>query len=111
MRGIKLVYQLDSMSCGAACLSMICHQFGRTVSIDTLSQILHIDKDGVSAIAICEAAKKVGLIGDVFLSNIKTLQVQSLPLILHWDQKHYVVLFKISKNGKKYKIADPKKEL
>jgi len=88
---------------------MICHQFGRTVSIDTLSQILHIDKDGVSAIAICEAAKNVGLIGDVFLSNIKTLQVQPLPLILHWDQNHYVVLFKISKNGKKYKIADPKK--
>lgn len=66
MKGFKFVFQLDSMSCGAACLSMICHQFGRAVSTDTLSQILHIDKDGVSARAICDAAKEVGLIGDVF---------------------------------------------
>lgn len=109
MRGFKFVFQLDSMSCGAACLSMICHQFGRAVSTDTLSQILHIDKDGVSARAICDAAKEIGLTGDVFFSNIKMLQTQPLPLILHWDQNHYVVLYKVSKNGKRYKIADPQK--
>lgn len=109
MKDFRVVFQLDGMSCGAACLSMICHQFGRAVSIDTLSQILHIDKDGVSARAICDAAKEIGLVGDVFFSNLKMLQSQPLPLILHWNQNHYVVLYKISKRGERYKIADPKK--
>lgn len=109
MKDFRVVFQLDSMSCGAACLSMLCHQYGRAVSIDTLSHILHIDKDGVSARSICNAAKEVGLIGDVFFSNIKMLQTQPLPLILHWNQNHYVVLYKISKRGERYKIADPQK--
>ncbi|MDO4208413.1 MAG: peptidase domain-containing ABC transporter, partial [bacterium] len=90
-------------------LSMICHHFGREVSIDTLSQILHIDKDGVSAKSICDAAKKVGFIGDVYFSNIRMLQTLSLPLILHWNQNHFVVLYKIDRDGKRFWIADPGK--
>ena len=31
--------------------------------------------------------------------------------ILHWNQNHFVVLYRISKNGKKFYIADPGKGL
>ncbi len=34
-----------------------------------------------------------------------------MPCILHWNQEHFVVLYEISKNGKRYKVADPGKGL
>ena len=30
-----------------------------------------------------------------------------MPCILHWDQKHFVILYKISKSRKYFYIADP----
>ena len=32
-----------------------------------------------------------------------------LPCILHWNQNHFVVLYKIDKNGHRFWIADPGK--
>ena len=34
-----------------------------------------------------------------------------LPCILHWNQNHFVVLYGISGNGRRYRIADPGKGL
>lgn len=111
MRGFKLVFQTDAMSCGAACLSMICHHFGRKLSIQTISQILYVDKDGVSADALCETSRLLGLSGETYYATIPLLKTLSKPLILHWNQNHFVVLFEISKNGKRFKVADPGKGL
>ena len=38
------------------------------------------------------------------------MQVAPLPCILHWNQNHFVVLYK-QKRGKKFYIADPGKGL
>ena len=59
--------------------------------------------------AISDAAAKLGLethAGRVSLDGLKGLP---LPAILHWNQKHFVVLYRISKNGKKFYISDPAK--
>lgn len=109
MRGFKLVFQTDSMSCGAACLSMICHQFGRKLSIKTISPILYIDKDGVSADALCETAKLLGLSGETYFATLSSLRTVSKPIILHWNQNHFVVLVSLKKG--KFKVADPSKGL
>ena len=61
-------------------------------------------------LGISETAKKLGMdVVSGYLSLDALADVQ-LPCILHWNQKHFVVLYKIRKNGLFY-IADPGKGL
>lgn len=106
-RGFKCLKQHDSMECGVACLAMICQHFGRTYSLKSLSKYCHASNDGVSLLGIRDAAQKLGLevvCGKINLTDIKT---HMLPCIIHWNQNHFVVLYKVSKG--KYYIADPGK--
>lgn len=106
-RGFKCLKQHDSMECGVACLAMICQHFGRTYSLKSLSKYCHASNDGVSLLGIRDAAQKLGLevaCGKINLTDIKS---HMLPCIIHWNQNHFVVLYKVSKG--KYYIADPGK--
>ena len=98
------------MQCGITCLVMICKHFGRTYSIDTLSKICHATTEGVSMLGICEASTSLGFQTTCGRISIEQLFQAPLPCILHWDQNHYVVLYKIKKE-KKFYIADPGKGL
>lgn len=54
--------------------------------------------DCLDAIGMESAAVKV---------NLDQLKTMPLPAILYWQQRHFVVLYKISKKFDKYYIADP----
>ena len=63
----------------------------------------------VSLLGISEAAEKLGLhtvCGRVSLDN---LAEAPLPCILHWNQNHFVVLYKVDVKKQKFYIADPGK--
>ena len=102
--------QHDSMQCGIACLAMICRHYGKAYSIDTLSQICHATTEGVSMLGISEAAASLGFQTTCGRISIGQLSQTLLPCILHWNQNHFVVLYRIKK-GKKFYIADPGKGL
>ena len=102
--------QLDSMQCGANCLYMICRYYGGRVALKYVSDLCACTIDGVSLLGIEDAAKSLGFktfCGRVSVEKLWSLQ---LPCILHWNQKHFVVLYKISK-GEKFFVADPAKGL
>lgn len=105
-----ITFQHDSMQCGIACLQMICKHFGREYSLDFLSKLCFATNEGVSLLGINEAANKLGLKTLCVKASMDELDKISLPAILHWNQKHFVVLYKIKK-GRKYYIADPGKGL
>lgn len=48
MKKFPLFIQHDSMQCGIACLCMICKFFGRSISIETMANLCHANKEGVS---------------------------------------------------------------
>ena len=98
------------MQCGIACLAMICRHYGKAYSIDTLSQICHATTEGVSMLGISEAAASLGFQTTCGRISIGQLSQTLLPCILHWNQNHFVVLYRIKK-GKKFYIADPGKGL
>ena len=102
---MKYVRQLDSMQCGVACLSMICNHYGKNISVRTLSTICFASNEGVSLKGLSEAATKLGFNTYSCRVNINNLTVSNIPCILHWNQKHFVVLYKIKNNH--YYIADP----
>ena len=98
------------MQCGIACLAMICKHYGKEFSIETLSHYCFATTEGVSLLGISEAAGKLGLRSICGRVSMEQMQEAPLPCILHWNQNHFVVLYRIKK-GKKFYIADPGKGL
>lgn len=107
---IKSFYQHDSMQCGIACLQIICKYFGRDYSLESLSKHCFATTEGTSMLGINEAANILGLHTICARTTITILSDTHLPCILHWNQNHFVVLYKV-KNGKKFYVADPGKGL
>lgn len=110
MNNFKVERQHDCMQCGIACLQMICNYYGKEYSLDSLSKICFATTEGVSMLGISETATSLGFHVVKVKCTVKTLTEVSLPSILHWNQNHFVVLYRV-KNEKKFYIADPGKGL
>ena len=109
MNKIHHVRQHDSMECGISCLSMVCKIFDREYNTSELYKICKATKEGVSLKAITETAQTIGLESVSVRISVKELMTHKLCSILHWNQNHFVVLYKIKKN--RFYIADPAKGL
>ncbi len=103
--------QLDKMDCGPSCLRMIARHYGKSYSLQTLRERCFITREGVSLLGISDAAESIGMralgVRTTFDSLIDDAR---LPCILHWNQNHFVVCYKIRKhrNGDvSLYIADP----
>ena len=107
---IKLYLQFDSMLCGITCLQMICKFYGKKYTSEFLTGLCHATTEGVSLLSINETAISLGFHTLCARVDIKTLITSSLPCILHWNQNHFVVLYKVKK-GKRFYVADPGKGL
>ena len=110
-KAIKWIRQHDSMQCGVACLAMICRHYGKRYSLEYLDGFCHANVAGVSMLGIAEGARCVGLETSTFAATTDELGDIKLPCILHWNQNHFVVLYDISRNGGRYRVADPGKGL
>ncbi|MDR0983071.1 MAG: peptidase domain-containing ABC transporter [Culturomica sp.] len=108
MKHFPFYKQHDAMQCGIACLLMVCKYYGKRFSFETLSKCCHATNEGVSLLGISEAANRIGLHTVGGRVTVKQLGEVILPCLLHWNQNHFVVLYKI-KSGKKFYIADPGK--
>ena len=60
---------------------------------------------GVSLLGISEGAQSLGFHTRGARFTLRQLKDAGLPSILYWDQRHFVVLYKVRKN--RYYVADP----
>lgn len=102
--------QHDGMDCGAACLQIISKFYGRYFSQQTMRELCHITRNGVSLRGISDAAEAVGYrtIG----AKLTWEQLQNdamLPCIVHWNQSHFIVVYNIKKKHGEQKVcvSDP----
>lgn len=107
--------QLDTMDCGPACLRMIAKYYGRHYTLQTLRERSFITREGVSMLGISDAAESIGMrsIG-MRLSLSQLVDEVQLPCILHWNQNHFVVCYRIKRHRKGnylFYIADPAGQL
>lgn len=113
VKKIKLYTQLDSMDCGAACLSMIISFYGGTANRDKLRKECSLGKNGVSLLGISSASEKNGfksLGGSITFNTL--VKNNPFPCIVHWDQNHFVIVYRIKKRFKGHYtiyVADPGK--
>ncbi len=103
-------YQLDSMDCGPSCLRIIAAYYGRKWSLATLRDRCHITKEGVSMLGISDAAESIGFrTMGVKIPFEQLCEEAVLPCIVHWNQRHFVVVHKIRKHRTKtfVYVSDP----
>jgi ATP-binding cassette subfamily B protein len=59
--GFKFCRQRDSMSCGVACLQMICKYYGNNIDQRSLSNLCVPTNEGVSLFSLIKTAVQLGL--------------------------------------------------
>src|ERR1035437_6327024 len=98
--------QPDEMDCGPTCLRMVAKYYGKSISLQEIRELSNTTREGSSLLGISDAAEKIGFrtIG-VKVTFEKMLEEATLPCIAHWNQNHFVVIYKIKRD--KIFIADP----
>ncbi|MEU7829854.1 peptidase domain-containing ABC transporter [Nonomuraea sp. NPDC049129] len=92
MRRIPVILQNAATECGAACLAMVLSFHGRRTTVRELSDRLQVGRDGLSALAIVEAAREYGLRAKAFSLEPADLARVPMPAIVHWEFQHFVVV-------------------
>ncbi len=94
------------MDCGPTCLRMIAKHYGQSFKLQELRQLSGTTRAGSGLLGISEAAEKIGFRTIGVKLNFERLLVDvPLPCIAHWNQNHFVVIYKIKNNT--VWIADP----
>lgn len=102
--------QHDAMDCGPTSLRIIAQHYGRHYSLQTLRERCHISREGVSLLGISDAAESIGFRATGVKITWEQLREKAiLPCIVHWNQQHFVVVYKIVKihNDWEIHISDP----
>ena len=112
---MRILSQQDSMDCGPSCLAMIAKHYGLQPNVEKIRRSCALNKEGVSLLGISKAAESIGFktIGGRLTFNTLAKEVPH-PCIVHWNQNHFVVVYKVKKHSKgKYivYVADPAKGL
>lgn len=102
---ISLIKQLNQQQCGPACLTMILNFFNLPYSQEEITRKCFISREGVTALSIKKVANECGLQAKVYRVGVNQIGKLKLPVILHWNNNHYVVLERIKKGV--FFIADP----
>ncbi len=109
MDRFRVVRQHDGMQCGVACMAMICRHYDKGLSISWLESLCHASREGVSLKALHDLSIELGMDSVAGKVSLDDLYEVPLPCILHWNQNHFVVLYKISDRHTRFWIADPGK--
>jgi ATP-binding cassette subfamily B protein len=106
MASFPFYKQLDARDCGPTCLRMVAAHYGRKYTIQTLREKSYISRHGVSLLGISDAAETIGFrtLG-VSITMEQMVKEAPLPLIAHWKQDHFVVVYKVTKT--KVYVSDP----
>jgi ATP-binding cassette subfamily B protein len=98
--------QRNLMDCGPTCIRMLAKHYGKNVGIEQLRKLSETTREGSSLQNIAKTAEFIGFRTLGVKIPIEKLKNEApLPCVLHWNQNHFVVLYKVTKDH--YYVADP----
>ncbi len=84
--------QVTAVECGAACLAMILHYYGRASSLSEVQASCGAGRDGLTALELVKAAHAYGLRVRAVSVKLEDLRYVPFPAIVHWQFNHFVIL-------------------
>lgn len=104
------------MDCGLSCIAMVCTYYKRPVALELLRELSGFNRSGVNLLGITETAEALHFTTHSLQIDLQQLTTEiKLPAILHWDQRHFVVLYRTRltrfRNEHRFLIADPASRL
>ncbi|AZA81671.1 ABC transporter ATP-binding protein [Chryseobacterium lactis] len=110
MKKFPFYRQPDAKDCGPTCLRIISKYYGKLVSLQHIRTLSETTRIGSSLLNLSNAAEKIGFKTNGVKINFDLLsRAIPLPCVVHWDKKHFVVVYEIKKKSKDYLIyiSDP----
>ena len=94
--------QYYSSDCGIACIKMICNYYHISYS-ETEEYYNYVSKDGLSIKSLINISHRLNFEASCGRVEFQSLSNSvTLPCILFWDKKHFVVLYKIKETHPKF---------
>lgn len=84
---------------------MVAGKYNVHKTLRELRDMAGIGRDGITMYTMRNMAVRLGFEAKVFRVEMSQLVKLQLPVIVHWEENHYVVVDKISKNT--VRIIDP----
>src|ERR1700761_8004749 len=105
IRRFALVEQAEEMDCGAACLAMICKHYGIPMTLGKLRELANVTTQGATLDSLARTGESIGFTTRGVQCTFDTLRSFELPVIVHWEGYHYVVVYGVS--ATQVWVADP----
>jgi ATP-binding cassette subfamily B protein len=102
-------FQLDAKDCGPACIKIVAKFYGRFFSLQYLRDLCGINREGITFMDMSVAFEHIGIRTKALKISYEKLQQLPLPCVVHWENNHFVVVYKISKT--RVWISDPARGL
>ncbi len=101
--------QLEQSDCGLTCIRMIARHFGKKIPLASLRRLADTSKLGISIKDIREICAKTGMQAFPVCPTVTELYSIPTPAILHWNQNHFVVVYRTDAERHRFFLADPEK--
>lgn len=105
MKKFPTYQQTEAKDCGPTCIKIVAKHYGKTINTQQLRQLSETTREGSSLLGLSEAAESIGFRSLGIKLSLESLKKAPLPCIIHWNNEHYVVLYKFKKE--KIYISDP----
>lgn len=97
--------QPDSKDCGPTCLRIIAKYYGKLITLQEIRDLSETTREGSSLLKLSDASESLGFKSLGVKIKLSTLREAQLPLIVHWNNNHFIVVYKITKNS--VYVSDP----
>jgi len=105
IRRFAWIQQAEEMDCGAACLAMICKHYGIGMTLGKLRELANVTTQGATLDSLARTGESLGFTTRGVQCTFDTLRGFELPMIVHWEGYHYVVVYGVSST--QVWVADP----
>lgn len=105
------IAQQDESDCGAASLAMVARYFGIRIPVERLRRLAQTGYAGASLYFLSAAAAQIGFRPRATRSTVDQIVETRLPAIAHWDNRHFIVLYRVDSAGNEFVVGDPERGL